>query len=179
MAGSRARGGLAVLVPTAALESAVLLGLATGEQPDEGHGPDAAARTGAGNRERPSQGRRRPPAGTGTWGMAGGCQPCGLPANWSVRSSSLRPKGGHGQTDWLALGKSLPAPIANFQSSQIVVRPLGFRKHMGGAWLPPTHKLKIARSTKVGRHLKKEPVRLRKMPVKISSILWGLCFLQG
>lgn len=83
-------GGTDVLVPIAALGSAGLLGLTTGEQPDEGHGPDAAAQAGAGNCGRPSQGRRRPPAGTRAWGTAGGCQPCGLPANWGARSASLR-----------------------------------------------------------------------------------------
>lgn len=74
------------------LGSTGLLGLAPGKQPDEGHGPDAAAGTSAGNRGRPSQGRRRPPAGTGVWGTAGGCLPCGLPANWGARSVSLRPR---------------------------------------------------------------------------------------
>ncbi|KAI2582977.1 5'-nucleotidase, cytosolic IIIB [Homo sapiens] len=34
-----------------------------GEHPDEGHGPDAAAWAGAGDRGRPPQGRRRPVTG--------------------------------------------------------------------------------------------------------------------
>lgn len=68
MAGSRAQGGPTARGPIAALGSAGPSGLATGEKSDEGHGPDAAARAGAGNRGRPSQGRRRPPAGTGARG---------------------------------------------------------------------------------------------------------------
>ena len=64
------------------LESAVLSGLGTGEHPDEGHGPDAAAGTGAGDRGRPPQGRGRPltgiaggkvgAAGSGAGGWGGG-----------------------------------------------------------------------------------------------------------
>lgn len=71
MAGSRVRDGPVALAPIAALGSAGLSGLATGEKSDEGHGPDAAARAGAGNSGRSSQGRRRPPAGTGARGTAG------------------------------------------------------------------------------------------------------------
>lgn len=71
MVGSRVRDGPVALAPIAALGSAGLSGLATGEKSDEGHGPDAAARAGAGNSGRSSQGRRRPPAGTGARGTAG------------------------------------------------------------------------------------------------------------
>uniref|UniRef100_A0A8D0XXI1 5'-nucleotidase n=1 Tax=Sus scrofa TaxID=9823 RepID=A0A8D0XXI1_PIG len=46
--------------PSAVSGSVVLSDLGTGEPPDEGHGPDAAARAGAGDRGRPPQGRRRP-----------------------------------------------------------------------------------------------------------------------
>lgn len=43
----------------------------------------------------------------------GGCLSRGLPASWGARSASLV------MGKQLALGKSLPAPVANFQSSQM------------------------------------------------------------
>lgn len=64
------------LGPSAVPGSVVLSGFGTGEHPDEGHGPDAAARAGAGDRGRPSQGRGRPLTGTvgarSDWRVAGG-----------------------------------------------------------------------------------------------------------
>lgn len=104
MAGSRAREGPASPGPAAALGSAGLLGLATGEQSDEGHGPDATARAGAGNRGRPSQGRRRPSAGTGAWGAAGRV-PIPRPSR-QLGCTLCEP--GHGQT--ARLGKEPTCP---------------------------------------------------------------------
>ncbi|KAM5213523.1 7-methylguanosine phosphate-specific 5'-nucleotidase isoform 1-T1 [Hipposideros larvatus] len=56
---ARASPGLP-LGSAAVPESAVLSGFGTGEHPEEGHDPDAAARAGAGDRKRPPQRRGRP-----------------------------------------------------------------------------------------------------------------------
>lgn len=83
---ARASPGLP-LGSAAVPESAVLSGFGTGEHPEEGHDPDAAARAGAGDRKRPPQRRGRPFTGTAgaRWGRRvgggwGGVLPVCLPA---------------------------------------------------------------------------------------------------
>ena len=117
----------APLGPYAVLGSAVLSGLGTGERPDEGHGPDAAARAGPGDRERPPQGRRRPLTGTAgaRWGLQVGAScACASPQPLEM-DSRLR------ASHWFArfpLGESPPAPTPTFQISQVRQLPL-IRQH--------------------------------------------------